>query len=392
MLKPRDRVLRTLNHQEPDRVPTALGGGPYGVVDELYLKLIQMCKLGDPVPPFRVGHSISYMDDRLLDHLNTDFRYCWPGLLPNSPIYHGKEENTFFDSFGQSWKHATPYFYTGNGLLQEANTIDDIDKMVDWPDINNPVWIEGILDRAKMLKENSDFFVVMRMAASHGPFQTACDLRGTENFYLDMAMNPDFALALVEKITCFLSGLYRRIMQNAGLFFDMIELPGDDYAGNENLIISPRMFRKFIKPSLQRLIVTIKEINPNVKIMFHSDGAITSLISDFIELGIDVLHPLEPLLVTDHKLIKNEFGKSISFLGGIDITSAMLGSEADVIHEVKQRIHQLAHGGGYILAPSNHLQSDIPPKNVLTLFRFAEKIGQYPLKPELLSQYTNKRK
>ena len=82
-LNPRDRVLLALNHQEPDRVPLAIGGGPYGIVDELYLKLVELLQLGKPVEAFRTGHSISYMDDRLLEKLGTDFRYCWPGLLPS---------------------------------------------------------------------------------------------------------------------------------------------------------------------------------------------------------------------------------------------------------------------------------------------------------------------
>ena len=81
----RQRVLRAIAHEEPDRVPTALGGGPYGMVDDLYLRLVRKLGLGDPVPPFRSGHSISYMDDRLLDRLGTDIRYCWPGASAQQP-------------------------------------------------------------------------------------------------------------------------------------------------------------------------------------------------------------------------------------------------------------------------------------------------------------------
>ena len=88
-MNPRERVLAALNHQEPDRVPLALGGGPYGIIDDLYLKLVKTLNLGEPVKPFRAGHSISYMDDRLLEALGIDTRYCWPGLLPNSPVRQG---------------------------------------------------------------------------------------------------------------------------------------------------------------------------------------------------------------------------------------------------------------------------------------------------------------
>lgn len=379
LLTPRQRVLMTIAHEEPDTVPMALGGGPYGIVDDLYYKLIDALNLKNPVPPFRKGHNISYMDDRLLDLLGTDIRYCWPGLLPNSPVFQGEEDDTFFDSYGQVWKRAKPYYYPGKGILREAVSIDDIDRMVRWPDLSNPQWTMGLEDRARFLHEETDFFITMRMVASHGPFQTACDLRGIENFLKDMALYPEFALALLDKITCIIEGLLRLALQAGGKYFDMIELPGDDYAGNANLLISPAMFRRFIKPCIEREVKVIKEHNPDIKIMLHSDGAISNLIPEIIALGIDVIHPLEPLPATDIPDIKKKYGEQITFLGGIDISHAMPGTPDDVVNEAKNRIAQLAPGGGYILAPSNHLQADVSAQNVLTLFKTARKYGKYPI-------------
>ena len=213
------------------------------------------------------------------------------------------------------------------------------------------------------------------MVASHGPFQTACDLRGTENFLMDLTLRPEFAQALLDKVTEAINGLLRLAMQAGGQWFDMIELPGDDYAGNTSTIISPGMFRQFIKPCLARLIHTVKEHNPDTFIMLHSDGAITRLLPDMIDLGVDVIHPLEPLPATDILAVKADFGDKLAFLGGIDISHAMPGSREDVVNEVKQRINQLASGGGYILAPSNHLQADVPPENVVTLFKTARQFS-----------------
>jgi uroporphyrinogen decarboxylase len=375
----RQRVLTALAHEEPDTVPLALGGGPYGLVDDLYLRLIELLNLGAPVPPFRSGHNISYMDDRLLEKLGTDLRYCWPGLLPNSPVNSGPDENTFYDSYGQVWKRALPYYYSGDGLLKEAVNIDDIEHLVHWPKLSDSRWMAGVTERARELRENTDYFVVMRMVASHGPFQTACDLRGTENFLKDLVRNPEFVQTLLEKVTTVLEKLLQQAMLAGGTYFDMIELPGDDYAGNTNIMISPTMFRKFIKPCLARLVKVIKEHNPGVKIMLHSDGAITALIPDIIDLGVDVIHPLEPLPATDLTAVKEKFGKQVTFLGGIDISHAMPSSREGVIAETKRRIVQLAPGGGYILAPSNHLQADVPAKNVVTLFETARQFGKYPI-------------
>jgi uroporphyrinogen decarboxylase len=264
--------------------------------------------------------------------------------------------------------------------LKDASSIDEIEARVRWPDLSDPRWTQGVAERAQSLHEQTDYFVVMRMVASHGPFQTACDLRGTETFLMDMALNPEFAQALLDRITTALESLLKLAMQAGGKYFDMVELPGDDYAGNTNLLISPAMFRKFIKPCIERLVNMIKDHNPNAKVMLHSDGAITKLLPDLISLGIDVIHPLEPLAATDIPAIKEQFGKQVSFLGGIDISHAMPGTRQDVIAETKLRLSQLSDGGGYILAPSNHLQADVPAENVVTLFEIAHEFGRYPIK------------
>lgn len=376
---PRERVLAALNHNEPDRVPTALSGGPYGVVDDLYFLLLKHLGLGDPVPPFRTGHNISYMDDRMLSRLGTDTRYVWPGASPSTPTQPTKAPDTFLDAFGQVWKRAIPYYYADTGILSTAASIDDIDRIVTWPDTCSPHWTAGVRERAIDLREQTDTFVIARMVMSHGVFQTACDLRGAAEFMTDMAINEDFAFSLIERVTATIDGLLRGYLDAAGDNIDMIELPGDDYASNENLLISPAMFRRFIKPALKRLITTIKEHNPDLKIMLHSDGMIEKLLPEFIDLGIDAVHPLEPVPSLDQAAIKAKFGDRLAFVGGIDISHALRGSREDVIAEVRQRIAQLAPYGGYILAPANHLQVDVPPENVVFLFEAARVYGTYPL-------------
>lgn len=378
-MTPRERMMTTLSHQEPDRVPLALGGGPYGIVDKLYFQLLDRLKLGDPVPPFRVGHNISYMDDRLLERLHIDTRYVWPGESPSSPSFSVEGTDTFLDAYGQPWKRAFPYYYAETGILSEAVSIGEIDQKITWPDLHKRDWTAGVHNRARYLRQYGDHFIIGRMVASHGPYQTACNLRGTENFLMDMVDHQDFAFYLIERITDTLVELLKSYMQAGGKYFDMVELPGDDYAGNTNLVISPAMFRKFVKPCLQRLVKTVKEYRPNIKVMLHSDGMIQRLLPDFIEIGIDVVHPLEPLPAMNLSDIKDQYGKQLSFLGAIDISHAMPGTSQDVINEVKRRLAELAPGGGYILAPANHLQEDIPAENIVTLYDAARRYGRYPI-------------
>jgi uroporphyrinogen decarboxylase len=319
------------------------------------------------------------MDDRLLEILGTDTRYCWPGLLPNSPVHPGDEPGTFFDSYGQVWKRALPYFYAADGILEEARDVEEIEKGVRWPDLADPRWTAGLAERARQLREGTQYFVIMRMVASHGPFQTACDLRGTVNFLMDMVRTPAFARTLLDKVTDTIVGLLRLALQAGGRYFDMIELPGDDYASNTGTLMSPAMFRTYVRPCIERQVKVIKEFNPDLKIMFHSDGAITSLVPELIALGIDIIHPLQPLPATDLPAVKREFGARVAFLGGIDILEALTGTTEAVEDETKLRIGQLAPGGGYILAPSNHLQADVSAENVVALFKSAHEFGRYPI-------------
>jgi uroporphyrinogen decarboxylase len=372
-MKPIERVRAAMDFRKTDRIPTALGGGPYGVVDELYKKLLKLFSLGDPVQPYRTGHSISYMDDRVLDCLNTDMRYIYPTLSPSSPSFTGDDENTFFDAFGQVWKRAIPYYFTGEGLLSKIDSIEQIESMVHWPDPDDKKWFAQSGERAKWLRENTDYWITARMVVSHGPFQYASDLRGMENLMIDMMERPELACALIEKISDTYCRLYSNYLKACGEYIDMIELPGDDYAGNKNLIISPGMFREFIKPVVKRMIDTIRSFNPGIKIMLHSDGAIAPLIPELIEIGVDVLHPLEPLAATDQAAIKREYQGKIVFLGGVGITHALGGSKEGVLNEVARVNKSLAPGGGYIFAPSNHLQADIPPENVALLFKAAQE-------------------
>ena len=378
IMTPRERVITALNRQEPDRVPTALWGGPYGLVDAVYFNLLKTFDLGQPVASFRSGHNISYIDDRILDHLGTDTRYVWPGASPSSPIDTTSKPGKILDGYGQPWVQAFPYYYPDTGLLAES-TLADVDRLVTWPDVNDPRWTAGVRERSRYLKEETDFFVIGRMVTSHGPFQTASDLRGQAQFLMDLVLDETFASALLERVTDTIDGLLRAYLNAGGAYFDMVELPGDDYATNQNLILSPVMFRRFFKPHLKRLVDTVKSFRSDLKVMFHSDGVIETLIPDLIEIGVDVLHPLEPLPNMDLDRIKATYGDQIAFMGGIDIVQAMPGSQEDVRKEVERRIHQLAPGGGYVLAPANHLQSDVSAANVIALYQAAHYFGGYPL-------------
>jgi len=377
-MTPRERVSAALNHQEPDRVPTALGGGPYGIVDDVYLKLLDYFRLGQPVAPFRSGHNISYMDDRVFEKLGVDTRYVWPGASPSDPRPSPERGGELIDGYGLGWRQAAPYYYPGEGMLAGA-TIDEIDTRVRWPDAADPRWTAGVRERAQLLRENTHYFIIARMVTSHGPYMTASHLRGDKQFFLDMAADPRFTLALVERTTDSLAAFLQKYLEACGPYIDMIELPGDDYATQTGMAMSPKMFRRYFKPSIKRLVDIVKAYRADIKVMQHCDGALTPILPDLIELGVDVVHPLEPLPAMNLADIKAQFGDRLAFLGAIDIVQALPGSRQAVEDEVRLRLGQLARGGGYVLAPANHVQPDVPVENLVALFEAARRYGCYPI-------------
>lgn len=373
MMTPRTRVLTALHHQQPDRVPLALWGSWYGVTDSLYFAALD--QLGwEPVAPFRPErlHSVNFYDDRLLRHLGVDVRHVDPGSITVTSRVGSNGADAYGLRYATSGLYRTASFHP----LAEA-TIEEV-LAFPMPDAETAIAPEPILARLRQLRAlDEEYAIVGRAVASYGLFEMAQSLRRHDQFLLDLALDPDFADALIARLAACYGALLDRFLDIAGAALDLIELPGDDFAGNNGPIISPKMYDRFFKAPYTQLIQRIKAKAPHVKVIVHSDGAIAPFLSRFIEIGADVVHPLEPLPASDLAAIKAEFGGQIAFMGGIDIRKAMQGTEAGVVEEVRQRIAQLAAGGGYILAPANHLQADVPPQNLFRLYAAAQEWGRY---------------
>jgi uroporphyrinogen decarboxylase len=370
----RERVLAAVEHEEPDRVPLALWGSAYGITDPLYRDLLSYLDLGEPVEPFRVrqGHTVNHYDERILEVLDTDARYVWLGFsdLGGPPAEGG------VDAWGVCWRRTGLYSSATEHPLAGA-TVEDLEGH-DWPDVESFIRRDELRRRARYLKQDTDYAVVGRAADSYGLLERSSSLRGTEQFLLDLAMNEAFAESLVEKVSDVLYRLLEIYLDTAGPYLDILELPGDDYAAQHPLI-SPRMFDRFFAPRWRRLIGLVREAAPHCHVLFHSDGRMEPFLGRLIDLGVDIFHPLEPMPDVDMVQIKQDYGDQICFWGAIDIKQALQGDESRVEAEVEERIGALGPGGGYVLSPANHLQPDVPPENVVALYRAARKHGVYPL-------------
>jgi uroporphyrinogen decarboxylase len=373
-LTPRERVLAAVDHREPDRVPTALWGSWYGVTDDLYFELLEIFGW-DPVEPFRPGglHSVNYYDDRLLAELGTDLRYVAPGSTAET----SRRGPDGADGWGLKWTKRGPYRAATYHPLAGA-TAEEIEAFAfPSPEAVRVDQVNQCLEEIAVLDD--EYAVVGRAVSSYGFFEMAQALRKHDQLLMDLIRAPEVVHTLVERLFDCYTGLIGRFLDVAGEHLDLLELPGDDFAGNEGPLISPSTFDEFFKTPYQRLIAFVKERAPHIRVVYHSDGAVTPFLPRLIDIGVDVFHPLEPLEATNLEAVKDTYGGELAFLGAVDIRQALPGSEEDVVREVRTRLEQLGGGGGYILAPSNHLQPDVPPENVIALYRAAQELGRYPL-------------
>ena len=289
----------------------------------------------------------------------------------------GARPETMLDAWGVRWKRMGDYITPIEAPLAKA-TIEAVAKYA-WPDPERYIRLDELRDRLAWLKQQGSFAITARAVNSYGPFEQASALRGREQFLIDLLMEPELAQLLIDRVTDIIVRLNELYLDVAGQNIDLIEIPGDDYAGTNNLIFSPEVFETMLKPALARIIRPIKEYRADLFVAFHSDGAIMKLLPGFVDLGLDLFHPLEPLPANDLAAIKQQYGQHLSFMGAIDLRTAMTGSVADVAAEVKRRIAVLAPKGGYILAPANHIQTDVPPENIVALYEFARQFGRYPI-------------
>jgi len=374
-VKPRERVICALSHKEPDRVPIAFGGGPCSIERDAYEDLKRYLNVTSETRTYVRDHVIP--DDKILEMFDVDFRFVHIGKAKKAVVHIA--HNTYIDEWGTTWKKPPPSLYFDmvdfpikKGEMSELNEYVGLDTQ----DLRR---YEGIREEAKRLRENTDFAVAADLIC-FGVFEQAWALRGFQNFLLDLAMNPKFAEALLEKIVEIQIQLYDRWLDALEPYIDVI-MVSDDMGTQTGLMISPSMYRDMIKPYQKKLWRFIKD-KTNAFLFLHCCGSIYPILNDFIEMGVDILNPIQPLAKDmDTKRLKAEFGDRFTFWGGVDTQWALpFGSREDVEKEVYTRIEHLSPGGGYILSPSHNIQYGVKPENIMTMFKAAKKYGAYGLK------------
>jgi uroporphyrinogen decarboxylase len=372
----RERVLMAIAREEPDRVPLDLWGSAYSLTDEVYFGVKQELNIRGDIQPYRRNRLSNYYDERVLQALDIDFRHVRLTSGRRLGTRPGRD-GTFIDAWGVVNRLTNQAVVAVGHPLADAD-IDDLETYP-WPDLYDAEDEHDFLQRARHFRERTDCAVVARTPTSLGIIEMCGALRGTEQFLVDLLVDKPFAHRLLQQVSEVYKNNYTLMLREAGRYVDIVQYAAD-YGTQSSLFISPKTYREMLKPYDAEVIAWIRELVPHAKIMFHSCGAIFPLIPDLIEIGVDILNPLQPMAAgMDSRRIKANFGDKLTFHGAIDIQHALPGTSEDVRREVEERISALAPGGGYILAPANDILPDVPAKNVILMYRLARELGRYPL-------------
>ncbi|MEA3311550.1 MAG: uroporphyrinogen decarboxylase family protein, partial [candidate division WOR-3 bacterium] len=246
-----------------------------------------------------------------------------------------------------------------------------------WP---NPVakqLFEGLTQQAENAYTSG--YAVLMEDFGAGILEQALRLRGYSQFYMDLVANTPLACRILDKILELKIKYWEHALKKMGKYVQIIRY-GDDLGGQDKLLISPKTYRKILKPRQKELFTFLKRNFPDIYIMFHSDGAIYEIVPDLIEIGADILNPVQlSAQGMEAKSLKKNFGDSITFWGaGVDTQRTLPGGTSkEIKEEVKERIDLLAPGGGFVFGTVHNIQDDVPPENVMAMWDTLQEAGQY---------------
>ncbi len=382
-MKPRERVWLALNHREPDRVPIDLGGTICSSIHrEAYVALKQY--LGMPVEPLRLVdyvQQLPYLDEALLERFGVDFRMVQlpAATAPDVEIFQEGEYEAFYDRWGSKLrkpKKGGLYFDWVEFPIREASL--EALETYRWPPLDPPEQLAELRRQAEYLYHHTDYALVGSAIIGGGIFEQPARMMGLENFFVALVAEPRFADRLMEEITDLYIESCNRYLDQVGEFLHVFTY-WDDLCGQDGWLISPELYRKMIKPKQRRLLEAIRK-KTQAKVYYHSCGAVYDLIPDLIDLGFDILNPVQvSARGMDTRRLKQEYGTDIVFWGGGVDTQRILpfGTPQQVRDEVRRRIEDLAPGGGFVFAAVHNVQAGVPPENIVAAFEAALEYGKY---------------
>jgi uroporphyrinogen decarboxylase len=394
-MTPRQRLLKTLNHQIPDRVPIDLGGFQTGIHKKAYIELLDYLGIEDDVTILDPVQQLAKPCEELLERFHVDIRYiCAHG--PDSfkggieqNMRQGKLWHDLKDEFGVVWSmpqgealdRIRPDF-VGQQLYMDIShhpladaTIKDIADYP-FPDGGDPTRFTGVREEAQKLRRETPYAISTGIGGV--VYEICWYMRGLERWFIDMIENPAFCEALLDQTLKFWLDYFDGFMAEVGDLIDVVMI-GDDLAGQSGPLFSPDFYRKVVKPRQKKLVQHIKSLT-KAKIWYHTCGSCFEYIPELIDNGIDILNPVQIGLPNmEPQKLKDMFGSRITFWGGgIDAQHVLPFAKPDQIRDhVRKNLEIFKPGGGYVFNNVHNIQVGVPPENIVALYATAYDFGFY---------------
>ena len=366
----RESVLAALRRQEPDSVPFEIGG----FNREGYRRFRLVAGGADPDEYFGVetltgsvfGRDTRFdIGERFLPHHELDPELYRPSL-PEDP-----EEGLFtLNEWGTAFVVGSDSAYdlfVAPGTLLKATTVEEM-RQFPRPDFGEEYRYAGI-DREVAEMKARDLVVLASVTCTL--FERTWQLRGFEELLTDFALHPELAHFLLEQEME--TALVRAVrLAEAGV--DVLYL-GDDVGMQDRLILSPSVWREFLGGRMKTIIEAARQVRSDLLVMYHSDGDVSPLVPDLIDIGVDILNPVQPECM-DPAQIKREYGQDLAFWGTFGIQHTLpFGTPAEVDAEVRERIRTVGKGGGLFLAPTHSIAPEVPHENIFAFVKAAKEYG-----------------
>ena len=353
-MTPYERVDTAIRLQPPDRVPFDFWGVP------------------ETISKLKTYLAVE-TDEEMLRLLGIDCRLVYPDYIGPAPEV--LEDGTFYTVGGSHRRIVSNEYSTyeeyASFPLANCKTADEVRSWEKWARSEYFDW-DSMLPKIDAINDVVPYHIRYEVG---GIFESSWGLYGLDRFLTDLYDNPEVPCAIMDGFTDLFIANFEKMMRATKGKIELV-YTYDDIAMQNGLLMSPKMWRKFILPRHQRLNKVIKD--HGVRIMYHSCGSIYPMIQSLIdEMHIDILNPLQPRAKDmDMAKIKNEFGKQIAFHGGVDLQHTLpYGTQQDVVDEVRGLCSVLGVGGGYICTSAHYIQADVPVENILAMYLTPRRAG-----------------
>jgi uroporphyrinogen decarboxylase len=378
---PRERVLRALGRQGPDRVPIDLGGNQTGIHKIAYRNLIGRLGLKEEIGIMDLVQQLARPSEAVLQRLRVDTRYVFAGgaeSFKGGVVRRergGRLWQDFTDEFGVTWSmpEDRPYYFDISHSPLAGLSIEEI-RAWPFPKGNDPSRFAGLRECALRLRKETPYAVVSGISGV--VYEICWYMRGLENLMMDLVQQPEVVEAIIDRTLRFWLDWFDLFLKEVGDLVDVVMI-GDDLAGQNGPLFSPKIYRSIVKPRQKKLVQFIRS-RTQARIWYHSCGSVLEYIPDLVDNGVDILNPVQvSARGMDPARLKREFGDKVIFWGGgVDSQKVLpFGSPQEVRENVRRNLEAFKPGGGYVFNNVHNIQADVPADNVLAMYDAAYEFG-----------------